>query len=255
MIGNIVKGAGFGGACRYTEEKDGAKVLDSNMAANDPDSRAREFQAIASQNPRCKKPVFHASLSAPAGEKLTDEQWAKVGQAYLKGMGFDDHQYCVTRHTDAEHDHIHIIANRVKQSDFAVVKDSNDRQHSQEVLRGIEKEHGLQVVEKNHGKSQEDGQAAMMRKLIGEATMAAHGKQSVFLKELDARGIKPILNKSKSTCLITGISYQLDDGKVIKGSQLGKTYSWHGVQNRITKAEERRQGLNKVSFPRNFVFQ
>jgi hypothetical protein len=101
MIGNIVKGSGFGGACKYAEEKEGAKVIDSNMAATDPASRAREFQAIASQNPRCSKPVFHASLSAPPSEKLTDEQWQAVGRDYLDKMGFKDCQYCITRHTDA----------------------------------------------------------------------------------------------------------------------------------------------------------
>ncbi|WP_366519929.1 relaxase/mobilization nuclease domain-containing protein [Halodesulfovibrio sp.] len=40
-------------------------------------------------------------------------------------MGFSNSQYVVVRHNDTEHDHIHIIANRVSM-DGAVVSESNE---------------------------------------------------------------------------------------------------------------------------------
>lgn len=47
--------------------------------------------------------MLHVSLSALPGERVTDEQWQQIVQHYLRGMGLENNQYLVTRHTDTEH--------------------------------------------------------------------------------------------------------------------------------------------------------
>ena len=88
-------------------------LLDTNMAGENPRELAQEFGAIRELRPGLGKAVFHASLSAAPGEQLSDEQWREIGQEYLAGMGFTDNQYVISRHTDTEHEHIHILANRI----------------------------------------------------------------------------------------------------------------------------------------------
>lgn len=60
-------------------------------------------------------------------------------------MDFSNRQYVVVRHNDTEHDHIHIIANRVSM-DGAVVSESNDYKRHEEIMRKLEKQYCLQQV-------------------------------------------------------------------------------------------------------------
>lgn len=59
--------------------------------------------------------MFHAFLSLPKNEHLTDQQWEEIAKDYLKEMNIDidKHQYIYVRHNDTEQDHIHIVANRI----------------------------------------------------------------------------------------------------------------------------------------------
>ena len=148
MISKIKKGGGFKGVVSYCTEKKDAKIIGGNMAEESKNGITREFSAISSQNYACKKPVFHASLSLPPGQNLTNEQWNDVAKSYLQKIGFaDDNQYLVVRHADKEHDHIHIVANRVNPRDLSVVKDSQDFRKTQEACRDLEKKYGLTQIQ------------------------------------------------------------------------------------------------------------
>ena len=89
MIAKAVKGKGFRGALEYDLTKEKGRVIDSNMAGQNPRELAAEFGEIRKLRPNLGKAVMHVSLSAAPGEKLTDEQWREVGQRYLRGMGLD----------------------------------------------------------------------------------------------------------------------------------------------------------------------
>lgn len=256
MISKINKGPSFGGTLSYVMEKDGAQVLHSNCAADSPADQAKEMHAIADLNSRCTKPVFHASLSAPHGEHLSDDQWRAVGRDYLSGMGIDPdkHQHTIVRHTDAEHDHIHIVANRVNAESLTVAKDNNERRESMRVCRALEKQHGLQQHE-NH-KATDKSQYKSMRLAIGEARSVTCRSNSPsmerFAAELDKRGYTVTLNQSKTTGKVSGISYaDKSGGKPVKGSALGKGFSYTALDQRITKsadrAVERQQAANTAA--------
>ena len=145
MIAKLVKGRGFRGALEYDLDREKGVLLDTNMAGENPRELAQEFGAIRELRPGLGKAVFHASLSAAPGEHLSDEQWREIGQEYLAGMGFTEHQYVISRHTDTEHEHIHILANRIGYAG-QVVSDAHDYPRQERLMREIEHEYGLQEV-------------------------------------------------------------------------------------------------------------
>jgi Ti-type conjugative transfer relaxase TraA len=147
VIGKIIKGKGFGGAVRYAMQKDdgAARLIGTNLVAdrNDADALAAEMAEHAAMlRPDVEKAVQHVSLSAAPGERLTDEQWRRVAEAYMEKMGFKDNQYVLVRHADTGHDHVHLIMNRVSMSGD-LVSTQYDYRRQEIALDQIEREQGL----------------------------------------------------------------------------------------------------------------
>jgi len=165
-VSKLIKGKGFRGAMRYASSKDKAQEIAAvGVFSKDPDVRAAEMRAVAA-SARTTRPVFHASLALPPGQMATDDQWRTAAETYLKEMGFDldKSQYVVTRHLDTEHDHIHIVANRV-QLDGKTVSERRDFRRSHEATRAAEQAAGLEAFT---GKVAEKGTLAQLRTQISK---------------------------------------------------------------------------------------
>jgi hypothetical protein len=240
VISKISKGNGFRGAAEYLLGKEGAQQIGGNMSVQTPRDLAAEFGAVRDTNQACKQPVFHASLSAAPGERLTDEQWQGVAKDYLRGMGFDPekHQWTTVRHTDRDHDHIHILANRIDpEGPHRAVSSRFDHKLTQDVCRQVEAKHGL--TPGHTGRQQqvssrlEGGRADSMRAAVDKGIAHAGGSREGFGKAMHAQGIDVRYNQ-QSTGRVAGVSFQpANGGSAIKGSQLGKGYSWGSIEARI----------------------
>jgi hypothetical protein len=145
VIQNIEKGRGFRGVLNYALGKDGAEIIGGTMYGDTPRALAAEFRSFRELRPDVGRAVFHASLSAPHGEHLSDGRWAALAERYAEEMGFARSPYVVIRHRDAEHEHVHIIASRVDVGG-RVVSQEWDYYRGQVVLRDIERDHGLTPV-------------------------------------------------------------------------------------------------------------
>ena len=151
-------GSGFGGVVAYLaqgrrEELElAAEAADRiawteirNLPVDDPDQAAYWMRAWANQNPRVKKPVYHFGASLAPDEHLSREQWTMVAERLLERLGLEEHQAILALHTDRDHEHIHIVVNRVGidgrawKPDFDVLK-------AQDAARELERELGLRVV-------------------------------------------------------------------------------------------------------------
>ncbi len=253
MIAKMIKGTGFRGALEYDLRQEKGQLLDTNMAGDNPRTLAREFGEVRALRPNLTKAVCHVSLSIAPGERLTDGQWRDVAHNYLESMGFKDSQYVVTKHTDTEHPHIHVLANRVTMSG-EVVSDSHDYKRQEVLMRRLEREYGLsQVVP-----SKEASRKAMSKGEIehvlrtGEASARTCLQEMVdkvlkespelrtFINRLAQDGVETKLNQA-STGRISGISFSLD-GVALKGSDLGKSYTWNSLQKRGLHHEQIRYG-------------
>ncbi|MGK7957212.1 MAG: relaxase/mobilization nuclease domain-containing protein, partial [Crocosphaera sp.] len=137
MIVKQIKGKGFYGCLQYVMTKAKATFVEGNVYAFDGiRNMARDFRYFCSANQRVKRVVYHATLSVPSEDKdkLNDVQWGDVGRRFLEKMNFcsdfEDREaaqvpYVIVRHNDKDHDHIHIVAGRVR-TDGTCVSDSWD---------------------------------------------------------------------------------------------------------------------------------
>ncbi len=141
-------------------EKEEAEIIDSNMGGYNSRQLAKEFSAARRMRPKFQRACGHIILSIPHRdashpqgeyhEHLDDEKYAEIAQHWLKGMeflgdGLHKSQYVIARHHDTNHEHIHIIASRIRM-DGSVVPDSWDYRRSEVVVRQLEKEFGLEQV-------------------------------------------------------------------------------------------------------------
>lgn len=258
MISKLSKGAGLSGCLSYVSEKDGAQQIGGNVAGGTASEQAREMQAVRMMNQDCKKPVFHASLSAAPGEVLTNEKWNAIADDYLRGMGFDTekNQFVVYRHHDRDHDHIHIVANRINTEDLKVVSDSHDHRKTQTVCREIEQRHGLRQIESGKAKTlsaEREGGGGYVADIRKRVTISIHesgGDQRQFLAACEKNGLSVKLNQSKTTGRISGASFAADGGKYMKGSELGRGFGWRDLSNRLDKQKEKSLSTSQTTGPR-----
>jgi len=252
MIAKLTKGRGFRGALEYDLSEEKGRILDTNMAGRNPKELAAEFGTIRQLRPTLGKAVLHVALAAAPGDRLTDGQWVSIGQRYLQGMGFTENQYVITRHTDTDNEHIHILANRITYSG-EVVSDSQDYRRQESLMREIERDYGLQAVEPSRvakrraptkGEIEQGirtGQPSTRQQLQQLCDAAAKDCHSYtdYQARLETVGVSLIPVVQLGGAKMSGISYRLD-GVTMKGSDLGKGYTASGIQKRgITYEQDR----------------
>lgn len=244
MIAKQIKGKSFRGCVSYVLSKEGAEMIHSNMLGETVDELSREFGQTRKLKPNLEKCVYHASLSLPQGEALNKQQWGEISQKYMREMGFEGSQFLSVIHKDTEHQHIHIIASRIR-LDGTVVSDSHDYKRSEKVIRGFEIEYGLERVKPSRDvgisaptrgelrkilKERNPSIKMRLQKIINDATTEKQSMTS-FINKLESEGVGVIANISEKTGHISGISFVLD-GELMKGSDLGKSFTWGKLKNR-----------------------
>ena len=252
MIAKGKKGRGFRGVLDYNLQEGKGYVLHSNMAGDTPRALAREFGAVRALRPTLGRAVQHTSISAAPGEHLTDDQWREIGRRYLQAMGFADSQALIIRHTDRDHEHIHIIANRVTNSG-GVVSDSRDYARQDALMRQLEQDYGLQRVKpaKESPKRaptqgeiaayERTGQPSVKTRLqaLLDAAIEDCRDFTAFAERLEAEGVQIVPTVQQGGARLSGLLFMLD-GVKMKGSDLGKSYTAKGIQTRGIAYEQSR---------------
>ena len=254
MIAKQIKGKDFYGVLAYNEKKieqGKGHLLDTNLTYGRIMDMTQEFNLVRQLRPRLGKAVYHVSLNLPYDDRLSDGQFTSLGMDYLKGMGFDDNQYIMYRHCDQEHEHIHIVANRVKFSG-EVVSDSKDYERSEHLVRKLELKYGLsqlsdvELVKKVTLTHKEIQKAFRTGEPPLKLTLQQHLENAIlksnnvteFINELVKMKITPKFNISKSTGRVTGISIRYNN-IIYKGSTLGRQFSWNNIIKRIDYEQDR----------------
>lgn len=101
----------------------------------------KDFKMQSELNPSLKKNVQHTVISFAKTDKVSPEKMVKVCEDYVKRAGLEATQYIGIQHEDREHQHVHIVANRV---------DNNGKTISDKFIkmRDIER---AQVLAKKYG--------------------------------------------------------------------------------------------------------
>jgi len=246
MIGKQIKGTGFRGCLNYVLGKKDATLIGGTMCGQTPEELAAEFALARQLRPNLKVAVFHATLSVDSTEKLedseeNDQRWLAIAANYMKAMEFDNNQYAVVKHSDTEHDHIHIVASRIR-LDGGVVDDSWDYYKSQETIRQLERNYSLETVTPSwetdkraqttgeHRQLKSKGNKSVrvqLQDLIDEVTQD-NPSMPKFVERLQEQGVEVQVTLTGSD-FSKGISYNLD-GVALSGTQLGKAYTFSGLQ-------------------------
>ncbi len=196
------------------------------------------------------KPVFHAILSLKPGEHLSDLAWNKVAHQYMQDLGFTDAtKYVAVLHEDTDHQHLHIVGNRIKfEEGFRMVSDSNERSVNIDAVSDIEDQYGLEKCPKpketwgtaiTHAEmksaiSENDipFKHKMIAKIAGciERTNEANGDMFTFVRLLRQQNVFIHLTKDENG-QPKGIAYEFD-GRIISGRQLKRSrLTWQKLTN------------------------
>lgn len=158
MMVKITTGASFTGAIMYDhgmlgkhqefevigyEGVDMGYDKEGRLAPNVQDI-ARSFEMQASLNPKVSNPVKHFAVSWPPedADKLTNEVMMEAVKAHLKGMGYENTQYLVTRHYGTDNPHCHVVVNIVD-NDGQRISDYMERKRNAAVCKEITKDMGF----------------------------------------------------------------------------------------------------------------
>jgi hypothetical protein len=253
VIAKITRGGGFRGATRYVlDERRGhdhdrqPAIVGGNMAGRASAELTREFEAVRQQRPDIRKPVEHVALSFARNDRpLSNEEMARIADEYLtrRGHDLDRVQYVVVRHHDKDHQHCHILLNRIRTDRTVVPQQYREFLRSKETCRAIERDFGLRLVRNERPRLGEraptrtEDRMARDRGLVSEKEQlkalireAAKGQptMSEFVRRLHGNGVQVRANIA-STGHVSGISYRLDR-VAVKGSGLGRAYSFAGLQ-------------------------
>lgn len=254
MKGNVAKtGRSFKNRVDYIL-KDDHDFICSNMSAdkNNVSDLTDEFKAVSSFRPDIKKPVFHAFLSLPKNEHLTDEKWQEIAKDYLKEMSIDieKHQYICVRHKDTDQDHIHIVANRIG-LDGSVWHGQHSAFNTIAACERLEIKHSLTITKSLQGQKSDVSEptkneieqalrtgekpARLVLQNALQAALVGKPDLSTFLERLQAVGIEPAFNVA-STGNVAGVSFGIKNNEkniFFKGSSLGKKFSWNTIKAKV----------------------
>lgn len=162
MIGKIGTGKSFRGCLNYLfegrlqqtkamqlheMEKKQAEVIAYNQCFGDKRQLIRDFIEVSKLNPNVSKPVFHLAISFAHGDadKLNPQDKVDMAEKLAKEFMFRNNQYVVIEHSDRQHQHLHIVANRIGY-DGKTASDSNSYKRMAEYCRKMELEYKLTKV-------------------------------------------------------------------------------------------------------------
>ena len=253
MIAKITRGGSFRGAARYVlDERQGhepdhqPEIIGGNMAGRTSVELTREFEAVRQQRPDIGKPVEHVALSFSRCERpLSNDEMARLADEYLDRRLRDlgRVQYVVVRHRDKEHQHCHILLNRIRTDRTVICQQYREYLRNKETCRALERDFGLRPVRNERPRSGEraptraEDRMTRDRGLVSEKEQlkalirdAAREKPTMteFVRRLEANAVQVRASIAR-TGHVSGISYRLDR-VAVKGSGLGRAYSFEGLQ-------------------------
>ncbi len=220
------------------------EIIGGNLLGQNTRELVEEFQKSLQLRPEILKPIFHVALSFGKGKDVTDALMRDITDDYLLRMGWDleKSQFVIIRHNDTSHTHCHAIASRIQLDGELVAEPHQDYRVSQKICRDLEQKYGLELGsnEPRPVMTQQKDERSMMERTgvdsikVQLQTQVAEAATlcstiSEFTKELERRGIGLLPNMSLTTDRVAGVSYRCGDFPM-KGSALGKAFSWKGLQ-------------------------
>lgn len=209
-------------------------------------SMAAEMQAVVRDYPgRCQNPVWHTSLSLPAGETLDAQAWKQAVDIYLREVGIDAHQHqvAVFRHRDTAHDHVHIYANRVGMDGGAAIKTGWNYKANVKATRQIEQALSLTPLTKESKRTSLNDHVAekqVAREVVAKAlkSVLQHERPTnleELLSDLEKHRITAKIHSNSQGP--NGVSFQAEGHQAVKGTSVGYKFNQLSVLLEANRAQ------------------
>ncbi|HFX4291475.1 TPA: relaxase/mobilization nuclease domain-containing protein, partial [Escherichia coli] len=263
----IKRGKSFAGVVRYalkpgSHHKSDPIVIGGNMLGGSALELISEFNGTKQLRPDVQKAVWHNSLRLPDTESISNDQWVTIADDYMKRMGFSDtHLRCYVLHDD-DGQHIHIIASRIDIAGGKLYLGKNENLISTRIISELEIAHGLTVTKTAPSitpKQQKRRKVSRNEQMLSERTGLPSPKEALqqildksladtpdlltFIKRLEEAEVSWKANIA-STGKMNGFSFEYT-GIAFKASQLGKSYSWANLSNRLNYNPDHLEVLRK----------
>ena len=254
MMGDLKKRTSFARLVNYVNNPKKARLIDCKDVRLDSNaSIAASMQGQADDKPgrRLKNPAYHISLDFAHEDttKLTDGLMVEIAREYMRRMGIVNTQYIVCRHTDTEHQHLHIVANRVD-NDGNTISDRNDAVRNVAVCKALTREYGLhfskgKVNVKRDRLRGKDKVKYQIHDAIKNA-LPRCGSWSELCDRLAKHGIETSFKFDRRNDNIVGVSFT-KDGLSFSGSRIDLSIGFYKLDRlldgRITDNVEWRNNL------------
>jgi len=219
------------------------RIIGGNMTGQNPRELSREFGLVRELRPDIEKPVHHVSISAGENDRLSVEQWQEIADTYIEKMGFQNSPHVVIQHCGTKRDHIHILTSRID-FDRKMISEWQSKQRAEKVMREVEQKYDLErlpmsreVMRAAPSRGEQEvyertGRMSAKLSLQGHVERALRDQPTAteFIERLQRVGVEAIPNL-QSTGRVSGISFQQGE-ELMKGSDLGRGFSWGALQNR-----------------------
>jgi len=256
MIGKVIIGKSFGGCLRYCLEdkkiandidkmimKNRAQILQHNMCFGNKAELIQQFNEVRRLNVKQSKPVMHITLSLAPGERLSKQQFTEISRHCAEDLGFDKNQFIAVEHNDTEHQHFHIVVNRIN-FDGKTLSDSNSYKKISDFCRKMEMRFQLiQVLSPDRFLSAEqknlprhDQRKERLRVAIAQSLNNSKSYEE-FAEKIKSNGYEIIKGR--------GISFIDRQAVKVKGSELG--FSMERIN------EQLKRNLNQAPKQTNYI--
>ncbi|WP_373513773.1 relaxase/mobilization nuclease domain-containing protein [Persicitalea sp.] len=209
---------------------------------------ADELKSVAASNSRTQKPVCHVSISFPPGESPDKGTLRGIVTDFAEDFGFRENGLLAFKHTDKEHEHIHIIANKIASNGKNTAKSSYNYLEMGRFCRKMEIKYDLRQVKQMDSLKLEEAFAPRMtthherlRRNIDDLIPECNNLHTLQIKLLKMGFKSKVGNGVAFICKKTGTQ--------IKASSLGRQYSKTNLIHRINgeyKSEGEVQYSEKV---------
>lgn len=137
----------------------GYELVRNNLSGETPKDMFQTMQILQNQNSRCKNNTISVVISPTIedSKKMTDQDLNNLVHDFLIGLKLDPKhaQYIAFVHTEKEHKHIHILANRIDEKGKAL-KDNYIGFQAQSIAHEIALKYGwISIRQENENKKEQ----------------------------------------------------------------------------------------------------
>ena len=233
MIAKNKKGKSFGGCVRYVLNEGHEILAAEGVVAEDAATIVRDFAIQRSGRPEILRPVGHiaVSFSPDDSERMTNDFMLTLAHEYMQEMNISNTQYIVVRHHNTDHEHFHIVYNRID-NDLKLISVNNDYHRNVAACKKLKDRHGLTygVGKERVNRAKLTGADRVKYQIYDEiaANLPKCATYSDLEKRLRQGGIS-VMYKYRSGAEespenIQGVSFRKGDYS-FKGSQVDRAFS------------------------------